>query len=76
MASISEFLRFDRAVPFREGARYFEAGLERDDGKTNKGAFGRAVRAISDNEYDLILHAGFTQTSANLLSKSNRRESR
>src|SRR5262245_26876529 len=61
-AFVSEFLEFDRPVPFREGTRYFEAGLERDDGKTNKGAFGRAVRALSDTEYDLILHAGFART--------------
>jgi putative restriction endonuclease len=53
-------------VPFRDGQRYFEAGLERDDGKTNKGAFGRAVRALSDTEYDLILQAGFTRTLGEL----------
>lgn len=61
-AFVSEFLEFDRPVPFKEGARYFEASLERDDGKTNKGAFGRAVRQLSDAEYDLILHAGFART--------------
>jgi putative restriction endonuclease len=61
-AFVSEFLEFDRPVPFREGASYFEAGLERADGKTNKGAFGRAVRQISDIEYDLILQAGFART--------------
>jgi putative restriction endonuclease len=61
-AFVSEFLEFDRPVPFREGVRYFEAGLERHDGKTNKGAFGRAVRAISDAEYELILQAGFART--------------
>jgi putative restriction endonuclease len=65
-AFVSEFLEFDRPVPFREGTRYYEAGLERDDGKTNKGAFGRAVRAISDTEYDLILQAGFTRTLGEL----------
>jgi putative restriction endonuclease len=65
-AFVSAFLEFDRPVPFREGQRYFEAGLERDDGKTNKGAFGRAVRALSDAEYDLILHAGFTRTLGEL----------
>jgi len=65
-AFVSEFLEFDRAVPFREGERYFEAGLERDDGKTNKGAFGRAVRTLSDTEYDLILQAGFTRTIGEL----------
>lgn len=61
-AFVSGFLEFDRPVPFREGARYFEAGLERTDGKTNKGAFGRAVRQVSDTEYDLILQAGFVRT--------------
>lgn len=70
-AFVSEFLEFDRPVPFKEGTRYFEAGLERDDGKTNKGAFGRAVRAISDAEYDLILHSGFTRTLGEL-SKQGR----
>ena len=65
-AFVSEFLEFDRPVPFKEGTRYFETGLERDDGKTNKGAFGRAVRALSDTEYDLILQAGFTQTLGEL----------
>jgi putative restriction endonuclease len=65
-AFVSAFLEFDRPVPFREGQRYFEAGLERDDGETNKGAFGRAVRALSDTEYDLILHAGFTRTLGEL----------
>jgi putative restriction endonuclease len=65
-ALVSAFLEFDRPVPFREGQRYFEAGLERDDGKTNKGAFGRAVRALSNTEYDLILHAGFTRTLGEL----------
>jgi putative restriction endonuclease len=58
-AHVSQFLQFDRAVPFREGAQYFEAGLQREDGKTSKGAFGRAVRPISDSEFDLIMQAGF-----------------
>lgn len=61
-ALVSEFLEFDRPVPFKEGSHYFEGALERDDGKTNKGAFGRAVRPISDVEYDLILQAGFVGT--------------
>lgn len=29
------------------------------DGSTNKGAFGRAVRLISESEYQLILQLGF-----------------
>lgn len=37
----------------------YESGLRKDDGSTNKGALGRAVRNIPDEEYDLILAAGF-----------------
>jgi putative restriction endonuclease len=58
-AYVSQYLEFDRPVPFREGLHYYERGLQRDDGGTNKGAFGRAVRPLRDEEYDLILRAGF-----------------
>lgn len=58
-AFISDFLQFDRPVPFREGDYYYEAGLRRPDGGTSKGAFGRAVRPITNAEFDLILRAAF-----------------
>jgi putative restriction endonuclease len=58
-AEISNYLPFVRPVPFKEGTRYLEAVLEKEDGSTNKGAFGRAVRNLSDDEYDLIWQAGF-----------------
>lgn len=58
-ALVEDFLEFDRAVPFKEGNHYFESSLQKDDGSTNKGAFGRAIRLIPDEEYDLILQAGF-----------------
>lgn len=58
-ALIEDFLPFDHAVPFKEADHYFESGLRKEDGSTNKGAFGRAVRNIPDAEYDLILTAGF-----------------
>jgi putative restriction endonuclease len=61
-AYASDYLEFDRAVPFKDGALYYEGGLRRDDGATSKGAFGRAVRAISESEYDLIVKSGFVQT--------------
>jgi putative restriction endonuclease len=61
-ARVSDFLEFDRAVPFKDGQFYYESRLRRDDGGTSKGAFGRAVRTISDLEYDRILQAGFVQT--------------
>jgi putative restriction endonuclease len=60
-ALISDFLEFDRAVPFQEGGRYYESALEREDGKTNKGAFGRAVRGLDDLEFEAILQAGFAK---------------
>lgn len=58
-ALTDSYLEFGRAVPFREGWRYYEGALQRDDGGTNKGAFGRAVRALPDAEYEGILRAGF-----------------
>lgn len=61
-AFVENFLPFDHPVPFRDGALTYERGLTKDDGSTNKGAFGRAVRNLSDSEYDLILHSGFTRT--------------
>lgn len=59
-AFVTDYLEFDRAVPFREGDHYYESALRREDGKTNKGAFGRSVRPVPDHEYDLILQAGYT----------------
>jgi putative restriction endonuclease len=67
-ALIEDFLPFDHAVPFKEADHYFESGLRKADGSTNKGAFGRAVRNISDSEYDLILTSGF----AHVLGKRDR----
>lgn len=61
-AFMDNYLEFDHVVPFRDGQHYYETGLQKDDGSTNKGAFGRAVRMIPENEYALILQAGFTKT--------------
>jgi len=58
-AYVADYLEFDHAVPFKEGNAYYEGGLTKEDGSTNKGAFGRAVRNIPDHEYDAILKAGF-----------------
>ena len=55
----STYLDFDTAVPFYEGDDYYESALKKDDGSTNKGAFGRAVRLIPDDEFDRILKSGF-----------------
>lgn len=61
-AFVSDFLEFDRAVPFKDGEFYYEKALRREDGATSKGAFGRSVRNISEDEYDLIVKAGFVKT--------------
>jgi len=57
-AHLDQFLEFDHAVPFKENGHYYEAALRKDDGSTNKGAFGRSVRLIPAHEFDLILKAG------------------
>lgn len=61
-AYVLDYLEFDRPVPFKDGEYYYETGLRRTDGGTSKGAFGRAVRLISEVEYDLIVKAGFVRT--------------
>jgi len=53
------YLEFDNLAPFSVEGKYFETALKKADGSTNKGAFGRAVRLISDEEYQLILDYGF-----------------
>jgi putative restriction endonuclease len=58
-AHVVDYLELDRPVPFRQGSHYYESALQRPDGQTSKGAFGRAVRPIPDREFELILAAGF-----------------
>jgi putative restriction endonuclease len=60
-ADITNYVTFDRPVPFREGDHYYERQLRRPDGHTSKGAFGRAVRPISEGEFAEILAAGFAE---------------
>jgi putative restriction endonuclease len=59
-AWLDNYLEFDHPVAFKDGTFYYENALRKNDGSTNKGAFGRAVRKLSDEEYDLIIHAGFS----------------
>lgn len=60
-AHLSNFLEFDRAVPFREeGGVYYESALRKEDGSTNKGAFGRSVRAIPPHEFARIVQIGLS----------------
>ena len=56
-AFVEDYLPFPRPVPFKEETHYYESALKRNDGATNKGAFGRAIRKLSDAEYQGILQA-------------------
>jgi putative restriction endonuclease len=67
----STYVTFDRPVPFREGEVYYERQLRRADGGTSKGAFGRAVRPISDDEFTDILEAGFAAELAQEHARSD-----
>jgi putative restriction endonuclease len=60
--TVTGYLDFDYPIPFRDGDFYFESLLKRGDGGTNKGAFGRSVRIIPDEEFDEILSAGFSRS--------------
>ena len=57
-ALIRDYLPFDTAVPFRDHTGYRESKLVREDGKTNKGAFGRAVRELPGEELEDIVSRG------------------
>lgn len=60
---VRDYLDFEQAVPFRDGDSYRESILQREDGGTNKGAFGRSVRIVPDEEFEGILSAGFNKSS-------------
>jgi putative restriction endonuclease len=61
-AYVSNYLEFTNTVPFREGTDYYESALRKDDGSTNKGRFGRALRLLPTEEYRLICQIGFTNS--------------
>jgi putative restriction endonuclease len=71
-AYVDDYLDFDRPVPFRDSGRYYESGLQRADGKTSKGAFGRAIRTIPDQEFAQILGAGFASGLADYTASAGR----
>lgn len=60
-AYVKHYLEMDSAVSFRAGAHYYETGLKKVDGSTNRGAFGRSVRLISEDDFAAIVTAGFTR---------------
>jgi putative restriction endonuclease len=58
-AFVKDYLEFDRAVPFKDGNHFYESKLGNPDGSTNAGTAQNAVRHLAEQEYDLILKAGF-----------------
>lgn len=58
-ADIADYLEFEQPVPFQTSGHYLESGLRKEDGTTNRGFFGRAVRALPAPEFDAIIRAGF-----------------
>lgn len=58
-ADVADYQEFDRAVPFREGDHFYESASRNERGETATGVFQNAVRTISEEEYDLIVRAGF-----------------
>jgi putative restriction endonuclease len=63
-ADVQGYLDFDKPVPFKEGNFFYEAAMRGADGSTNLGSARRAVRNMSDNEFDLIVRAGFVEEFA------------
>ena len=56
---ISDHKEFTNVVPWRVDEIAMEAGLQKIDGSTNKGQFGRAVRRLSMAEFQEIERRGF-----------------
>lgn len=61
-AYLDGYLEFDHPVGFQGNGSYWESGLQKLDGSTNKGAFGRAVRTLTVGEFEGIVRAGFQRT--------------
>lgn len=79
-ADVQGYFEFPNPVPFREGSHYYESILQRPDGGTSKGAFGRSVRSVPDEEFWAILQAGisselFDEEAGTLLAEPAQRES-
>jgi putative restriction endonuclease len=59
-AYVADYLEFPKPVPFRIGKTYFESGLRKEDGSTNKGRFGRSIRIISREDFQTIYRLAFS----------------
>lgn len=68
--SMRNYLDFIEPVGFREGSLYWESALRKEDGSTNKGAFGHSVRLIPDEEFAAIIAAGYPGDITSALADS------
>lgn len=68
-AYVTNYIEFSSAVPFKRHGKYFENNLMKPDGSTNKGAFGRAVRLITDDEYQAIISAGMASIKDDIVDE-------
>lgn len=73
-AYVTDYLDFLHAVPFRNSEYYYESSLRHADGRINQNTFRRAVRSLSDDEYERILQAGFTDSLRSEQSKPSSTE--
>jgi putative restriction endonuclease len=64
-AYVSNYLAFIKPVPFREGTTYYETSLRKENGSTNKGKFGWALRILPAEEYRTICQLGFVDAETN-----------
>ncbi len=58
-AYLDGYQEFDQAVGFQGRGTYWESALQKEDGSTSKGAFGRAVRILPSTEFETIVREGF-----------------
>ena len=61
-AHMADYLEFTEPVPFRIDDTFPETALRKEDGSTNKGRFGRAVRIITPLDFQNICRLGFSGT--------------
>jgi len=59
------FVEFTNPVSFVDDKHYYEKRLRKDDGSTNRGLFGRAVRLLDDEDFNAICAAGFADADIN-----------
>jgi putative restriction endonuclease len=72
-ARVLNYLNFEQPVPFKaEDGSYFESMLQREDGGTSRGAFGRSVRNVPEQEFAVICKAGFAEPAADAVETAGR----